>query len=99
MTVTEAKEIKNLLESIETAGKMRESLSKPKSALTLNIQNTYDYMGTHYTELKADALLQERIVETIEQYEADAILQKLISETIEKYEQELIEELSRYSLT
>lgn len=82
MTVTEAKEIKNLLESIETTGKMRESLSKSESVLTLNIENTCDFMGTYYTELITDAILQERILETIE-----------------KYEQELIEELSRYSLT
>lgn len=82
MTVTEAKEIKRLVEAIETTGKMRQLLSKPKSALTLNIQNTYDYTGPHYTGLKADAPLQERILETTE-----------------KYEQELIEELSRYSLT
>ena len=82
MTVNEAKEIKNLLESIEAAGKMRGALSKSKSILTLNIENNYDYMGAHYIELKADYLLQERILETIEQYE-----------------KELIEKLSRYSLT
>ena len=84
MTVNEAKEIKYLLESIEIAGKIRESLSKSKSVLTLNIENNYDFKGTHYIELKADAL---------------ALLEERILETIEQYEQELIEKLSRYSLT
>ena len=82
MTVTEAKEIKRLVEVIETTGKMRELLSKPKSSLALNVQNNYDYMGTDCTEIQADNLLQERLLETIEQYEKD-----------------LLDELSRYSLT
>ena len=82
MTVTEAKEIKRLIEAIETTGKMRQLLSKPKTSLTLNIINNYEYMGTHCNELKADSFLQERLLETIEQYEKD-----------------LLDELSRYSLT
>lgn len=82
MTVNEAKEIKRLIEIIEDAGKMRKLLSKPKTSLTLNIKNNYEYMGTHCTEIQADSSLQERLLETIEQYE-----------------KELLDELSRYSLT
>ena len=82
MTVTEAKEIKRLIEIIEDAGKMRKLLSKPKTSLTLNITNTYEYMDMDYTEIQVDSSLQERFLETIEQYEKD-----------------LLDELSRYSLT
>lgn len=82
MTVNEAKEIKRLIEIIEDAGKMRKLLSKPKTSLTLNITNTYEYMGTHSNEIKVDSSLQKRFLETIEQYEKD-----------------LLDELSRYSLT
>ena len=82
MTVNEAKEIKRLIEIIEDAGKMRKLLSKPKTSLTLNIKNNYEYMGTHYTEVQVDSFLQE-----------------LLFETIEKYERDLLDELSRYSLT
>lgn len=82
MTVTEAKEIKRLVEVIETTGEMRELLSKPNSSLTLNIQNNYDYMGAYCTEIPVDSFLQE-----------------LLFETIEKYEQDLLDELSRYSIT
>lgn len=82
MTVNEAKEIKRLVEVIETTGNMRELLSKPKSSLSLNIQNNYVIIGTYCTEMPVDSFLQE-----------------LLFETIEKYERDLLDELSKYSLT
>ena len=73
MTITEAKEIKRKVETIENVSKMRELLSKPEASITVNIQNHSEFMGAFYTEVQVDEILQERFLETIEQYEKDLL--------------------------